>query len=327
MIGRDTAGSTHAFVAGSTRGGRVERLDRRQRAAQHRVVGRRRERDRERAVVTLEDRVLEVSEVAADRAVTRRDLSALHELVEAGVVDDAGVLDLFGDRAGADRREPVGQRRAAATRHDREVGGDRDPSLVSTPVTIGASPFETGSATRPSTATPSQDRAVGAGEHRPPQHPFERRAPARQHHELVVTGTGRPVGHLRGQVLGHPQLGGAGGEQVGEHVGIRGAQQAVEPGQEGVAVADLRRAPAIPVEGGARIGRQGSRVAFEQRHPVPVPAQRQGRPQPGHAGAHHHDPRTVIHHGVKVLAENLSSGTGVRLQDGPHRGLLLALTT
>ncbi len=222
--------------------------------------------------------------------------SAVYELVEAGVVDDAGVLDLFGHRAGADRSEPVGQRRASTSRDDGEVSRDRtvarqhasDDRRVAVRDRLGHNTLDPDAV---------QDRAVRAREHRSPQDPLERRTPARQHDELVVTWSGCPVGHLRGQVLCHPQLGRARGEQISEHIGIRGAQQAVEPGEECMAVADLRRAPAIPVEGRARIGREGSGVALEQRHPVPVPAQRQGRPQAGHAGAHHHDPRAVIRHG------------------------------
>ena len=54
-------------------------------------------------------------------------------------------------------------------------------------------------------------------------------------------------------------------------------------------MADLRGAPAVPVEGGVGIGGQRGGVALEDRDPVPGPGQGQRRAQAAHAGPDDHD--------------------------------------
>lgn len=76
------------------------------------------ERDTERAVVAHEDAVLEeAAQIAADGAGAGRVVVAVAQPVEAAEVDDAGVVDLFGDGAGpiAAYRSPSALRRPAAT--------------------------------------------------------------------------------------------------------------------------------------------------------------------------------------------------------------------
>ena len=165
-----------------------------------------------------------------------------------------------------------------------------------TPVTTGT-PSAPGEASNPSAATPSWIEQPGLAS-------TDRRSThskvVRRHASITSSSSpGRGVQSVivRRQVLRHADLGRAGSEQVGEHVGVRGAQQVVEPGQEGVAVADLGSASPVPLERGARIGRQGRGVALEQRHLVPVSAQRQGSAQPGHSGPDHHDALLVRPHG------------------------------
>ena len=68
-----------------------------------------------------------------------------------------------------------------------------------------------------------------------------------------------------------------------EHVGVAVAEEVAEPGEEGVAVADLRRAPAVPPEGGVGVGGQRGGVPLQHGHLVAGPPEAQGGAQPGHA--------------------------------------------
>ena len=70
-----------------------------------------------------------------------------------------------------------------------------------------------------------------------------------------------------------------------EHVGVAVAQQVAQPGQQRVRVAHLRRAAAVPLEGGVGVGRQRGGVPLEQRDPVTGPRQRQRAAQAGDPGA------------------------------------------
>ena len=126
-------------------------------------------------------------------------------------------------------------------------------------------------------------------EHRTPQHPFERRAPARERDEIVVTGPRQLVGERRRQCRGERDLGRAGGEQIGEHVGRTVAQQVAEPRQERVRVPHLRRTSPFPPERGVRRLRHRRRVALEDRHLVTVTRARERGAEAGHPATDHYD--------------------------------------
>ena len=60
-------------------------------------------------------------------------------------------------------------------------------------------------------------------------------------------------------------------------------------------MADLGRAPAVPLEGRVGVGGQRRGVALEDRDLVAGPAQAQRGAEPGHAGPHDDDP---CHQGI-----------------------------
>ena len=87
------------------------------------VAGPDREGDRERAVVALEDAVLEVAEVATDRAGLRRPVLAVVQGEEPAEVDDPRVLGALLE-VDVERFEEVGNVAAAAAGGDHELGSD-----------------------------------------------------------------------------------------------------------------------------------------------------------------------------------------------------------
>ncbi len=182
------------------------------------------------------------------------------------------------------------------------------PSPSRTPVTTGTSPKSRGIRS-PSVRIPrffgwggGEGRGgeeggggdAGAQGHSPfgeggaAQDPFEGRAAAGDHHQLVVARL-RCELHLRRQAVAEAHLGRALGEERLEDVGLVVGEQVAQAGEEGVAVADLRRAAAIPLE--RLVGGGGHRrvVAFDDRHVVPGPAELQRAGEAGDAATDHDD--------------------------------------
>ena len=107
------------------------------------------------------------------------------------------------------------------------------------------------------------------------QDPLEGRAPAGDHREIGVVGLWYEADHRRRQVLAEADLGRSHLQQLRQNVGVVVPEQVRQPGEEGVALAHLRRAPAVPLEG--VVGRRRHRrvIAFEHRHLVSRPRQRE----------------------------------------------------
>ncbi len=134
---------------------------------------------------------------------------------------------------------------------------------------------------------------------------------------------------VAGQVLAEPHLGGTFVDQLLVDVGIVRLQQAHQTRQERVAVTDLWRTPAVPVE--RLVGRLRHRgvVSFEHRHGVPSPSQRQCRAKAANSSSddRHFHRLTLIalfraHHGSDdamrdepLYAAYLSSRTSGRGRD------------
>ena len=81
-----------------------------------------------------------------------------------------------------------------------------------------------------------------------------------------------------------------GGVERLEHVGVAVAQQVAQPGEHGVGVADLRSAPAVPLEGLVGVVGERRAVPLEHRHVVALAGQGQRGAQSAHSGPDHHDP-------------------------------------
>ena len=106
--------------------------------------------------------------------------------------------------------------------------------------------------------------------------------------------TDKPVRIAVYDTVPEAHLGRAGPQQGREHVGLVTGEEPVEPGEEGVAVADLGGAAAIPLEGLVGRGGHGSGVALKHGDPVPGPAQLHGDGQPRHPSTDDHDLRHAI---------------------------------
>lgn len=98
-----------------------------------------------------------------------------------------------------------------------------------------------------------------------------------------------------------PQLGGTGGEQRVEHVGVTIPQEVAQACEEGVGVADLRSAVAVPVEGAVRVRRQRRVVTLDDGDVMARARSEQRGGEPTHSGADDHDPC----HGDPLLDEVL----------------------
>ncbi len=281
-------GSRERFGHRDRRRGAHERVGVEQAGAEVVVLGARCERDRERAVVAAEQPELQVAEVAADGPGLWRLLGARPELEEARVVDDAGVLGLLVDRH-AERGEQLGRRTATATGEHDEIGREL-AAVVEHDARDGRGPVAGGRLARERAhglAVAQLDVRLGVDA--AVQHPLEGRSPTRQHHEVGV-GDDIAAGHVGRQHRHQVELGRAGLQQGGEHVGVAVAHQVADAGEEGVGVAHLRRARAVPGERARRVGRERGGVALEDRDVVPGARERQGAAEPAHSGPHDDDP-------------------------------------
>ena len=299
-----TSGSTHGRVAGRRGGGAVEVVGVDQAGAQLAVVGVEGEGDRQRAVVALEHGVLEVAEVAADGTVGGRRLDAREQPVEAREVDDAGVLDLLVRGGRRARRAIVGtaeRRPRAATTIDAgtisapvdEAGsvGRRRTPVTRGPATRAAPGSSTADHRRPMPSTTTPWRRVTASVARTIRRSTHSKVVRRQARATRSSSPGRgsrsamSTGRLSAKRISVAPA----SSRAVEHVGVAVAQQVAQPGQQGVGVADLGGAPAIPLEGGVRVGRQRRGVALDQGDPWPARDRARAVPEAGHAGAHHDD--------------------------------------
>ena len=250
----------------------------------------------ERPVVADERAVLDVAEVSTDRPGARRQFGIGQQAVEAAGVHDPGVLDRLGHFAGADLGQPLGHRAAPTVRCHDEVGSEfgpvveshpghgrdaaelRDPTAGARLVRFRAGRVGEASVRRAVAARPVRIVTFGFGERGPAQHPLEGRAAAGDHHQVLVAGFGREL-HLGRNAVAETHLGGTLGEQCLEDVGLMVAQQIAQPCEEGVAVADLRGAPPVPLERLVGGRRHRCVVALDHRHLVARPAELQRRRQ------------------------------------------------
>src|SRR5262249_33901826 len=87
---------------------------------------------------------------------------------------------------------------------------------------------------------------AGAAQHVAAQHPLERGAPAAKCNQVVIAGLAFERRQGERWTLEHIELRRAGGEQRREQIRIPVAQQAAQAAEEGVRMAHLRSAFALP---------------------------------------------------------------------------------
>ena len=95
-----------------------------------------------------------------------------------------------------------------------------------------------------------------------------------------MRGAVHPFGEHRDEV----HLGGPGGEEGVEHVGVAIPQGVAEPGEERVGVTHLGRPAAVPLERPVGVGRQRRGVAFDERDRVTGARQGERAAESGHTG-------------------------------------------
>ena len=262
VIGSATAGSTQPAIGGSSRAVASKRALAQQRAQRRvgRVGG---EGDREDARVAVEDRVLEIAEVGADRGLACGRHDARQQPVEARAVEDpARRLLLLGPRH-ADGLEPAREARAAAARVDEEIGARSSRRRAR---------CRTGARRRAARRAPPLARverdaahvtAVAELEPRrierdAVQHPLEGEPAAGEQREVVVARARRAVVDLLAQRVRERELLRAHREQRREHVGQRGRATgcgAAPGGRASAAPAARRGAPSSRRPSPGRAGR------------------------------------------------------------------------
>ncbi len=135
-----------------------------------------------------------------------------------------------------------------------------------------------------------EQRDVGSGEDGATQDPLEGRAPARQHHEVLVAGLGGRIVDGVGEPDRERPVGRAGGVEGLEDVREAVPEEIAQPGEHGVGVTNLGRAPAIPLERLVGVVGQGRAVPLEHDDLVALPGKGQRRAQPADTGTDDHDP-------------------------------------
>ena len=176
--------------------------------------------------------------------------------------------------------QPAGHAGAASGRGDDDVGVDDLLGAVDERPHAGDAGEVgrlVGAGDQPVDRDAVEERDVILREHRGAQHPLEGGAATGDGDQVLVARAGLAVEDRGRQVVGEAHLGGAGFEEAGEDVGVVVAQEVVEPGEQGMGVADLGRAPPVPLEGLVGRGRRGRGVPLEDRDPVAGAAQRQAR--------------------------------------------------
>ena len=159
------------------------------------------------------------------------------------------------------------------------------------------------------------ERHVALVDGDPAQHPFERGPAAGDHDEFVVAVDRFVVGDRVGEVLPERHLRRAGLDQCLEHVGLARREDRAQPGEEGVAVADLWCAASHPVERlvGGRRHRRG--ITLEHLHLMAESTQLQRGRQPCDAATHHcdlHRAQTRWADPVACRVRRIEQGGGTR---------------
>ncbi len=130
--------------------------------------------------------------------------------------------------------------------------------------------------------TAGLDGETRLGDCRPPQCPFDERAPDGEVLQFLV-GIGHDAAELRPGV----DLRRARTEQSLVHVGKMAAQLAAATWDEAVWLQELRDPGARPFRRALRRITGPEVVAFDERHPVTVPGEQERRRQAGDASSHH----------------------------------------
>ena len=247
-----------------------------QQSAHHAVIGRGRKREREGAVVTGEDAVLQVAQIAADRTCARRQIPAGPQSVEPREVDDAALVRHLGNLTGTDLGKPYGKRAAATGCDDGEVetllGSACEPHAADNDGRIRPERSRIGH--EPDDLNPAAyfDATLGCCD--TPQNPLEGGPPTRQHRKVLVAWFGHIVRDGGREAIGETQVGRACGIERLQHIGIVVTQKVADAGQEGMAMTDLRRTTPIGLERLMGISRNLERVPLEQHDVMPVAGQR-----------------------------------------------------
>ena len=131
---------------------------------------------------------------------------------------------------------------------------------------------------------------MGRSEHGAPQHPLEGRAPAREHHELVVARLRAGIVDRGRQPVGQWPVGHAGVVERAQDVRIAIAQHVAQAGEHGVRVPHLWGATPVPLERFVRIVGERRAIPLEHGHVVALTRQRQCGAQSAHPGPDDHDP-------------------------------------
>ena len=95
-----------------------------------------------------------------------------------------------------------------------------------------------------------------------------------------MRGAVHPVGEHRDEV----HLGGPGGEEGVEHVGVAIPQRVAKSGEERVGVTHLGRSAAVPLERPMGVGRKRRGVALDERDRVTGARQGERAAEPSHTG-------------------------------------------
>ena len=212
------------------------------------------------------------------------------EPVEARAVEDAAGLRLVAECGQPRVREP-GAEAGAST------GGIHDQIGAEGFAVLEPHPAHGGDLALGRDVEPGHARAVAQGHRRfvsrdAVEHPLEGEAPTREQREIVVSGLRRAVVDALAKQVRDRELFGPALEQHREHVGQAIPEQVPEAREEGVGVPDLRRAASIPgLEGLGGVGREGRRVAFEDRDVVPGAPEQEPRAEAGDTRSDDEDAR------------------------------------
>ena len=263
------------------------------REAPERAVGdRRADADRERCVVTREDRDLDPPEVARDETGRTAWRPSMAPAVEARVVERAGIRRELERQRGAARRQPGGGPRPSTGGVDHQRGAHHAAVGQANTRDRGTSPVA-----RRDREAGDRDTLVqldpGPRAHALAEHPFERRAPAGEEDHLVVALLGSE-GHAGRRERGETELADTQRAQPVEHLGQVGEEHEPQPREERVRVAELRNAAALPASvRGLGLGHVGPRVPLEHDDTRVVPREEPRRRETRDAAAEDDGGRVV----------------------------------
>jgi hypothetical protein len=199
----------------------------------------------------------------------------------------ARLLRLLARQRRPDRGEPGGSGRASAERVDDEARGDRRPVVEPHPDHPRAAAVG-GRRDEPGHADPLAELDVRPRAHALAQRPLEGRAAAGEQHDVLVVGARRErhPGRCR---LGERDLAHARRAQPLEDLGHVREEHEPDAGEEGVRVAELRHAAALPArERLLRAGDLRADVALEDHDAREVAGEQARGGEPGDAAAQDH---------------------------------------